>query len=183
MSQVTNQIIAEEGSPKCSDGGWACSTKKIYDLYKQHLNSAKECTEELCIPQLEYKRLNKQSGGGFGWASVGSEDEQYASLVISDGVVFSVHNQIDSFMLCRGSSAEYNTGSSNVCSAFIIDINGKQGPNIAGIDAFQFVLKEDGLYPAGCDNNIYCDKNNTNGKYASGSSCACRVIREGAINY
>ena len=37
LAQATNLIIAEEGTPKASVGGWASSAKNIYDLYKKHL--------------------------------------------------------------------------------------------------------------------------------------------------
>ena len=42
------------------------------------------------------------------------------------------------------------------------------------------VLKENGLYPRGCDNqsSAVC-QNRTKTEYG----CACRVISEGAINY
>ena len=43
LSQVTNQIIAENGSPKCSDGGWACTDEDIYNMYKKYINNLKEC--------------------------------------------------------------------------------------------------------------------------------------------
>ena len=34
MAQATNRIIAEEGKPKGSIGGWATSRDSIYNLYK-----------------------------------------------------------------------------------------------------------------------------------------------------
>ena len=41
LSQATQQIIAENGSPAAADGGWAADYDKIYDLYSRHLNLAK----------------------------------------------------------------------------------------------------------------------------------------------
>ena len=40
LAQATNQIIAEEGSPK---NGWVSSGDNIYKLYKKHLKNVKDC--------------------------------------------------------------------------------------------------------------------------------------------
>ena len=42
---------------------------------------------------------------------------------------------------------------------------------------FEFVLKEDGLHPAGCDDDSYCAPDK------EGYACTCKVLREGAMNY
>ncbi|MBR6163646.1 type II secretion system protein [bacterium] len=43
LSQATNLIIAEEGTPRADKGGWAKDADNVYNLYKKHLNNAKEC--------------------------------------------------------------------------------------------------------------------------------------------
>ena len=35
LSQATQQIIAENGSPKCADGGWACTLEDVYKMFKK----------------------------------------------------------------------------------------------------------------------------------------------------
>ena len=56
-----------------------------------------------------------------------------------------------------------------------IDVNGEKKPNIMGRDVFWFWVKKDGLYPGGCDEE-HCVGTN-------GAGCACKVLREGAMNY
>jgi len=57
-----------------------------------------------------------------------------------------------------------------------VDLNGDKKPNRYGRDTFLFALKENGLYPAGCDYDFCVGK-------PSGWGCACKVLRENAMNY
>lgn len=61
---------------------------------------------------------------------------------------------------------------------FVVDVNGKKGPNQYGIDIFFFALvKYKGIVPAGeysTEDCQYGDK---------GITCAAKVLREGKINY
>ena len=170
LSQVTNQIIAEEGNPNCEIGGWACSDLNVYDMYKKYLINAKECGKEFCMPQNSYKFLDKSTNIGK-WNGM----SEY-SLILNDGVVFGVNSSLGE-KNCTQMYYNWRTGSNNVCAVLLVDLNGRRGPNIANRDLFQFVLKEDGLYPAGCDNPSMCDITKTN------VSCACKVLSEGAMNY
>ena len=67
------------------------------------------------------------------------------------------------------------SGTKNACLSVLVDVNGAKGPNVVGRDTFFFALKEDGLFPTGCDYN--------NCAPSSGWGCTCKVIRENAINY
>ena len=172
MAQATNRIIAEEGNPRDDIGGWATSRENIYNLYKKHLNKAKDCGSGTgCFEQMTadngfYKRLN-----GTNYYSASFNYSQRYRLILADGaqVLFA-----DLYSGCSGSGFSSN----DMCANMWIDINGEKKPNQWGKDLFIFVLKEDGLHPAGCDGNSSdCNKN------GSGYSCACKVIREGAINY
>jgi len=94
-------------------------------------------------------------------------------FILSDGV--QVRFTPQTYPLC-----DYNDGrrSQGNCAFIMVDVNGTKKPNILGRDIFWFVLKNDGLYPRGCDSgSIWC--NNSNG----GDDCACKVIRENAMNY
>ena len=63
-------------------------------------------------------------------------------------------------------------------------MNGEKKPNTYGKDVFTFAIKENGLYPVGCDSEGGCDGAPNFSTYSgSGVSCACKVLREGAINY
>lgn len=134
-------------------------------MYKKYLVVAKDCgTESGCI----------STSGVYQHLQGGSNDydtNKYRKLVLADGniVIFEHEQWVNSN--CTTSQA----GTYNVCTYFNVDINGAKGPNIVGRDLFLFVIKENGLYPAGCD-------------YGScpswvGLDCACKVLREGAMNY
>lgn len=43
LSQVTNKIIAEEGTPRGDKGEWATNTQNIINKYKNKLNNTKKC--------------------------------------------------------------------------------------------------------------------------------------------
>ena len=97
-----------------------------------------------------------------------------SKLVLNDGshIFFSVNAQQQSCSFNDG-------GSNNQCAEILVDVNGEKGPNKIGRDFFYFVIKENGLFPHSCDDEGYC-----NGpKSVGGIGCACKVIRENAMNY
>ena len=75
-------------------------------------------------------------------------------------------------------------GTTQICAILTVDINGQKKPNQFGRDIFGFALKEHGLYPLGCEAD-WCDKTVDGDDHGRGSGwgCACKVLREGAINY
>ena len=160
LSQVTNKIIAENGSPK----NWLLDKDSFYQIYKQYLSNAKECgAATRCLPQT-YKKLD--GTGGSNWDGRSS---QHRRLVLADGM------QI--MFIYRSKDCDRDLdGSNSVCGQISVDINGSKGPNQVGRDYFEFAVKEWGLYPMGCDFDV-CDKS------GSGYGCACKVIRENAMNY
>lgn len=165
LAQATNQIISEEG-PVTS---WNKSVKDIYDLYRKKLITAKECnTKSGCFTQGTIKGLSSYSTN---WDS----NNSFYKLVLQDGTQISFSSIFDN--TCSFSNQNQD-GSSDYCYRFYIDVNGAKKPNTFGRDIYQFILKKNGLYPSGCDNNhVFCNKNYT------GFACACKVLREGAINY
>ena len=92
----------------------------------------------------------------------------HPGLLLADGsqIVF-VHRS--------NNCSAHSFGSDDVCLTIGIDLNGSKGPNEWGRDAFVFVLKENGLYPSGCEAECVGSE--------SGAVCACKVLREGAMNY
>ena len=174
MAQATNLIIAEEGTPNASKGGWAKDADTIYNLFKKHLNNAKDCGEETgCFQQLNnirYKALN--NGGPSGnWDT----NLSYRNLILADGVQVSFQ---EVFEACDQDNPDKN-GSNQVCALINVDLNGEKKPNTIGRDVFEFVIKEKGLYPAGCDSDGCLGE----GNFGRGYGCACKVLREGAMNY
>ena len=174
LSQASQMIISEEGSPK-GDDSWMTDVDALYNMYKKYLNNAKDCgADSGCAPEMHYKFLDgvtvdtePQHSGGM-----------YRKLVLSDGALI----MFSSFAVnktCPYSSGHWSSGSNDWCAGIFADINGIKKPNIWGRDMFLFVLKENGLYPAGCDTSTIC----TPRKGAWTKNCACRVLREGAMNY
>ena len=167
LSQATNQIIAEEGTSKASVGGWADNSEHVYQLYKSRLNNTKECGNTTkCFDQIKdvgYKRLD---GKGFDTAWV--EGSLTRRLILADGVQIT--------FLHKSDTCEFDTYSrTNRCVEIGVDVNGAKKPNTWGRDAFRFAITDKGLQPYGCD--IDCIEQ------GGGSLCACKVLRESAINY
>jgi len=165
LSQATNSIIAEEGSPKGEDS-WAATSESMFNQYKKRLLNARECgTETGCINQGQYKTL-------YGTPNINLDlhTNDYR-LILADGtqVNFAAQSTV-----CENENAG-GTGSNNVCAWIHVDTNGARKPNVIGRDVFVFVLKKNGLYPAGCDSGE-CPAD-------PGWVCTCRVLREGAMNY
>ena len=160
LSNAVQQIISEEGSPKCSDGGWACgfSSGKPYfaEYFKNHINIIKDCG----------------TGAGCNSHGIDNRSDLY-KVIFADGMYawFSPGAE-------NCSTSAY--GLRNLCASIQVDVNGAKGPNEWGRDLFSFGLKENGLYPAGCDDTMNYKCGDAG---ASNASCACQVIRENAMNY
>ena len=176
LSQATNYIIAEHGSPNCTSGGWACSSTSIYEMYKKYLSYIKDCnSNKECWYKNEFKTLDGSTNPeNSNWRN---DNTNYKKFILADGILVMVDGSVST--QCKGTSATAKF-TKNWCAKFIIDINGIKSPNIWGRDVFHFMIKEDGLVPYGCDaENIedVCSKNNV------GYGCACRVLNEGTMNY
>ena len=161
LSNVTQQIIAEEGAVK----GWASNLDDVYNFYKARLSLLKDCgTASGCFKQ--FSRLKDLAGNRYNDISDTSAAKR--KVILADGA--SVE-----FDMRSADCTNSGYGSNNVCIGIIADINGEKAPNQLGRDTFYFVLKETGLYPAGCD---YARCEGTDGW-----SCTCKVLTEGAMNY
>ena len=162
LAQATNKVIAEEGSPRGDIGGWATSAEAVYNIYKKYLPNIKDCGlgSGGCFTGT-YKRLNNTS------ASYDSTSSKYA-FILADGT---------EVMISTGSIYLDCNNAEKSCASFLVDVNGAKGPNYIGYDAFGFDITENGLAPSGC-NTDGCRKG-----VDIGWSCACKVLREGAINY
>ena len=166
LSQAAQMIIAEEGSPK-GEGSWLTDSDALYNMFKKYLNYAKDCgSESGCFAPGAYKRRD----GNY------SNEDRFGprKLALADGIIVGFYEISQN---CALNYIDY-TGSDKVCAIINVDINGHKKPNKWGVDAFTFVLKENGLYPSGCDNteDLCITQNNS-------FACACKVLREGAMNY
>lgn len=164
LANTTNLIISQEGAVK----NWATSVNNIYGLYRSKLKLIRDCgSAEGCIEGSPYKYLS--GGQTTDWDT----RTDMRKVILADGTQMTMEI-VDAS--CSTNNFVTN-GSNNICAAFLVDLNGLKAPNQIGRDIFEFVLKEKGVEPAGCDIDNICNKNNT------GYSCACKVIRENTINY
>ena len=166
LAQVTNRIIADEGKPRGDIGGWASSSEAVFNMYKKYLSNAKVCGLDTGCFEGAYKQLN---------GTTVDLDTNRFTLVLADGTEVSIWKSGDFSVSCGGTAS----GSDNVCHIIKVDVNGAKGPNTAGRDTFAFTLKEDGLYPTGCDITTNGCRVGIDGGWA----CTCKVLREGAMNY
>ena len=98
---------------------------------------------------------------------------EHRKLVLADGVQISFYmNDSEEARTCT----ESLNGTNNQCAMIFTDINGAKKPNVIGRDVFWFVLKENRLEPRGCDYDFCTNE-------GIGLGCACKVLREGAMNY
>ena len=164
LAQATNKIIAEEGMPKGSVGGWASSSENIYNEYIKRLSNTKSCDNRAdgCFTQKIY---NLNNLGYRVWEDFGNS---YYKFILSDGT--QVMLWLDS-LECTDNDNE----TTDVCATFMVDINGEKSPNVLGRDVFRFNLTENAFVPAGCNFPAHLDND--------GWGRACRVIRENAMNY
>lgn len=133
---------------------------------KKRLLNSKVCGEGTGCFKQKYTPLYSNTPNVNSW----DDNTEMRKLVLADGTQVSF-NHLDP------TCTREDSGSLDVCLAIDVNINGEKKPNTVGRDLFDFVLKKNGLYPNGCD----IDKCNTTNK--NGWACACKVLREGALNY
>ena len=168
LSQASQQIIAEEGSPRCDEGGWACNYDSIHAAYKKHLNIAKECKNNKECFAPKYTELSPGRTETYNGFSNG--------FVLTDGSSITFGN------ITEDCTSGY-WGNEPYCARIFVDVNGHKAPNKIGIDLFDFVIKESGLKPSGCDGPDYWCHSTWTNHGGVGFGCACKALREGAMNY
>lgn len=162
FNDVTDTITEEEGRPY----KWLIDSDNFYEHYKKHLVNTEECDFETNCTEQSYKSLNGYNS--FKWGN------------LTNGKLLKLPDGIHASFIYRSNECDwYSDGSNGVCGQINVDLNGSKGPNQTGRDYFQFVLKKDGLYPAGCDYNA-CDADVDTD---TGLGCACRVVKENDIKY
>ena len=166
LAQATKLLIAENGPVS----GWGLTKdeagyQKLMDMYGKVLQRAQICSGSGCFSSdmytnldgTDYKRLDTDTR----WASL-------PKFILSDGTLILFDSSLSSD--CTGSF-----GGVKFCAEIFVDINGKKKPNRWGRDLYEFLLTDNGLALSGC--NQSCDTSTT------GYHCACKVLREGAMNY
>ena len=168
LSQAAHMIIAEHGSPKADENSESRLSDDIsvYNMYKKYLNVIKDCgTSEGCISR-QMRDLN-QSYYSDNWGTM-----HLPGVVFNDGVQAGFFGADKT---CRAKIEGF--GAIDYCARIYVDLNGEKKPNTIGIDIFQFVLKENGLFPQGCGYEHLCSRK------TGGLACACKVLKEGKMDY
>lgn len=172
FAQVTNRIIAENGTPD----NWKLkgslsyneASEKIGKLYQKYLSSAKQCSngQTGCFGGSIYKDLaGNNVGSHLGDAS------SYYKLLLADGSTVLFDGNI--YDAC-------NYDSAGACAYFFVDINGSKGPNVTGRDTFEFLITKNGLRPAGYNEEGISPTTMCNN---SSQDCTWKVLLENAMNY
>ena len=174
FAQVTNQIIAENGTPDNwnlkGTGSYNEASEKFGKLYQKYLSNAKQCTasQRGCFPASNgvYKDWKGND------ISFIHDNISYYRLILSDGAAVIFDGNIHD---------DCNSGSGiGQCGYFTVDVNGSKGPNIVGRDTFVFLLTKDGLRPCGYNNNGVSPTTACNNL---GTNCTWKVLLENAMNY
>ena len=162
LSQATDDIINEKGAP---GNNWAGTTTSVSNYYKSKLKIGNYCGT---------------TSGCFGGMSDVDASSIYQKFTLSDGASIAIrqHNS-------QCTHDDYSD-SPHICASIFVDLNGKKAPNSIGRDLFQFVLRNDGLYPRACGGyNEFDEGGNIVSYCPTGGDwrCTCRVITEGEMNY
>ena len=156
LSQASYAIASEEGKPsEWIDSNMFNAADSVYKTFKDYLNIAADCGKD-------HKKC---------FGTDGEKNRTYRrSFILADGQIFEFTEARQGCNLTYGASQD-------VCAYIYVDINGRKKPNKAGRDGFSFILKADGIHPAGCDSDNDCSPSNPN------NMCTCKIIRENAMNY
>ena len=180
LSQAVNQIIAEEGSPKCNDGGWFCSGEDLYARLKKRLSLAKDCGK----PSSECFPGDWETDASVSWA-----DQHGSSFIMANGASFFVYDQIAS-KDCNSTWGTKPGEDFHICANFLIDINGPKGPNLSGNDIYYLGVSENGLFAfPGAGDDSYCLKGIARRKESDwwrsqpGTYCPAYIFKHGKIDY
>ena len=132
----------EQGTPDnwySNEGsGTAAAANRMLDVFLPYLKVAKVCKQEQgCFANVVYKKPDNTNN--YNWDTYPNSSR----FILSDGT--------NVFFYSYGSTIRSN-GSGDLAEsygAFSVDINGKAGPNKAGVDLFEFILTKSGIFPCG----------------------------------
>ncbi|MBE7709806.1 MAG: type II secretion system protein [Cyanobacteria bacterium SIG32] len=116
---------------------------KMFEKFRPYLKIAKDCgSRSGCFGEGNYKKIDgTETSKSWDYTGV-----NWYKVILSDGmsVLFFSRGPVFSQL---GNTTEHGT--------FIVDINGKNGPNMMGKDTFTFFLTNNGVVPDGNPSNGY----------------------------
>jgi len=185
LKAVEREAIQEHG--EIAHWDWSGTLTETFDTYfRPHFDILKDCgadTDDGCFHKAnEWKALN-----GTVRTDTRNSSDRYR-IITSDGIAFVFWKDGTTI------SAPERMGN------FIVDVNGKKGPNVIGRDIFTFSIHPTkGIKPLGmlytADENSPIPTDSINGPTDSNSCntecsgsdcgwfCAVKVLSEGAMNY
>lgn len=169
------QLIANENSGSIESSSIfignlsTANSWSALNAFSSKMNMIKNCGDASgCFnPAVVYRNLD-----GTNWGELDTPGWGFAKAVLSDGSYIYMYDWDGNCNAAAGSGPL--TASS--CGVFVVDVNGKTGPNQKGRDVFSFHITKNGIIPAGSNS----DSNNCT---SDGLGCTEKVLREGNITY
>ncbi|MBR6163565.1 type II secretion system protein [bacterium] len=162
ISSALYRAIAENGTVDTWDyeGGADDTPVKLVEYFKPYLNIMKDCGAEYgCFYDGDLISLN-------GTGNNGNYDKytDYYKLILNDGTTMAI----------RGDHRTEHCKNNSECGAILVDINGKNKPNIIGKDVFEFAIYKDKI---GTHTSDSCKLT------GSGWNCAKHILLYENMNY
>lgn len=164
ISNATKNLRRKEGPVKT----WVSSSwTNIRKMYQEEMT---------LVPMSASGGVESYSGQYLNGTSYGSFRAEMRS---NDGMTYEFWG---SSTCSDSSSGNYK----NACARIAVDTNGKNDPNIIGVDRVGFYITSDGsVYPYGTGNGVETETSTcvNNGKKGTGWGCTARMITEGKISW
>ena len=159
VSLATKKIKSKEGPVKL----WVGSENIMGGLFEKEMN-AKLTGNNDNAKKHEVVQLNGESAGDF-----------FFDMEILDGSLWYFEDYSKN---CNLSDSDLY---SNACAVIKVDTNGKNDPNMVGLDVLGFYIKSDGtVLPFGSGDSATTSSCNKNG---SGWGCTSKMITDGKISW
>jgi len=181
LKAIEAETVRANGSME--NWNWEADLDTLFETYfKPYFDILKDCTtvsDKLCFAD-NYSYLNGETL----YTNLNNSEFYKMSIVTNDGISYL-------FAKVDNSSPDSRRG------FFLVDVNGKKGPNMLGRDLFQFVIfptlgiKARGAYGVGEANPVATETMNASvdsgcdpkGTEFPGWFCTAKVLTEGAMNY
>lgn len=134
---------------------------KAYDSLSKYLYISKTCGHTVgCFERTKAKNGQYATHS----SEYGFSNSEPFNFILNDGTAISLDFWYNSSVIGLGVENKLLDANANLVIG--VDINGSKKPNVSGIDVFAFVLTENGLVPAGYDNNSRnCNNKSVNLNY------------------
>ncbi len=116
------------------------SADALMKMFTRSLKVEKFCkaADADCMKEIDYKFLNGNSDGQ-NWRT-----GRFSTAILTNGVI--IYEYVNSENCSTIINADKNLKN---CASFYVDLNGYSEPNQRGIDFFEFILTNQGVYPQG----------------------------------